>query len=135
MCRSLDKVVAKFMSYLQASSLAENNGNMRIQIFEFSELNSTGAKLGILTFASRSAAATTNKAAAAAVGGNSLRARAAVAAAVLSLVPIGGDFTKILLWLSGDIYGFLWLFMAFTQKYGFLWNSHQTHDFRVPGIS
>jgi hypothetical protein len=49
MCRSLDKVVAKSMSYLQASSLAKNNGNMRIQIFEFSELNSTGAKLGILT--------------------------------------------------------------------------------------
>jgi hypothetical protein len=53
MCRSLDKVVAKFMSYLQASSLAKNNGNMRIQIFEFSELNSTGAKLGILTIEAR----------------------------------------------------------------------------------
>jgi hypothetical protein len=32
-------------------------------------------------------------------------------------------------------YGFLWLFMAFTQKYGFLWNSHQTDDFGVPGIA
>jgi hypothetical protein len=40
----LDKAVAKLMSYLQASSLAKNNENMRIQIFELSELNSTGAK-------------------------------------------------------------------------------------------
>jgi hypothetical protein len=32
-------------------------------------------------------------------------------------------------------YGFLWFFMAFTQKYGFLWNSHQTDDFGAPGIS
>jgi len=39
MCRSLDKFVAKFMSYLQASALAENYENLRIQIFELSVLN------------------------------------------------------------------------------------------------